>query len=283
MSILADRLQSFRSSVGFSDSDIILGSDYQKWHFMKKQIMIALKQHEGGLKHLEAMTLKHGEEMLQKMEDYNGQPFDPSQLLCMTIASIMLTLIYGQVTEQDAMNFIHNTDNIQRVFQPNGAYMILDILPILRFIVPSVKRAFAEFLTVINNKNTLYDTITAARRKTYTHPQVEFFIDHFLKLQGDNSKIVNEIDIRSMGMDMFGPGHKTTSLTLEMMLALLVNHQEIQDKAHKEIVEVIGNRKPRIEDKLSMPFIEALILETLRYHSLAPLAVPHKARFLLFL
>ena len=280
MSIFADRAQSFRSSVGLSDTDVIIGNDTSKWRFMKKQIMVALKQHGDGLKHLEAMTLKHGDEMLQKMEDYKGQPFDPSQLLNVMVASIMLTLIYGESTEQDAMNFIHNDHKLVKVYKPSGAYFLLDILPILRFIIPSVKRAYVEFLTEVNNTNTLYDNMTAARRKTFAkHMEGEYFIDHFLKLEGERNKIVNEIDIRSMGLDMFGAGFTTTSKTLEMMLAILVNHPEVQDKAYKEIVEVIGNRKPRIEDRISMPFTEALILETLRYHSLNMLAFPHKARF----
>ncbi len=77
---------------------------------------------------------------------------------------------------------------------------------------------------------------------------------------------------------MFGAGISTTSRTLQMMLAVLVHHPEIQDSAYKEIVEIIGERKPRIEDRASMPFIEAVILETLRYHSLLMFASPHHAR-----
>ncbi len=289
MSILADRPQSFRSSVGLMDSGIFIGSVTQKWQFMKKQVMAALKQHGDGLKHLEALTLQHGEKMLQKMDGYNGQPFDPSQHLCMTIASIMLSLLYGQGTQQDAMNFINIADNLGKVFQSNGPYMMLDILPILRFIVPSVKKAHAEFLTVVNDTHTHYDNMTASRRKTYIHPHVEFFIDHFFKLftmnnlQGDNNRVVTETDICSIGLDIFSAGFETMSQTLKIMLALLVNHQDIQDKAHKEIVEVIGDRKPRIEDKQHMPFTQALILETLRYHSLIPLSFPHKARALIIL
>lgn len=61
-------------------------------------------------------------------------------------------------------------------------------------------------------------------------------MDHFLKLSiehkddADPSRVVNESDIRCMGMDMFGGGITTTSKTLKMMLALLVCHPEIQDQ-----------------------------------------------------
>ncbi len=251
---------------------------------MKKQLMTAMKQHGDGLKHLEDMTLQYGEEMLQKMEANNGKPFDPAHLLFTTTASIMMTLIYGHATEEDVTNAINIQKQILKVFQSNGAYLMLDMLPISRFIVPSVKKAYAEFMMVMNEARILYDSIAAVRRRTYEHPNVEFFIDFFLKLSAtnefdeDKTRVVEESDIRAVGFDMFGAGTLTTSKTLQMMLAVLVCHPEIQDSACKEIVEVIGKRKPRIEDRTFMPFTEALILETLRYHSLAIFAIPHQAK-----
>ncbi len=227
--------------------------------------------------------------MLEKMADFNGESFDPHEIIQTTVASTMLALIYGECSEQDAKNFIHCEEQLNTVFQQSVPYMLLDAVPLLRFVVPSVKKAFQEFITEFNNINRLYDNITAPRRKKYKHPHVEFLMDHYLKLsfmdnsQEDDSRMVNDTDIRSMGVDMFGAGMSTTSNTLKMMLAVLVNHPGIQDAAHTEIVNVIRKRKPRIEDRLSMPFVEALILETLRYHSLVMLAVPHQVKFCCFL
>ncbi len=129
----------------------------------------------------------------------------------------------------------------------------------------------------------LYDKHIAARKNQYNHPQVEVFIDHFLKLNtmnknDDASRIVNERDIRSVAMDLFSAGMVSTSKTLEMMLAILTNHPEVQDSVFHEIDEVMGTGKPKMEDRLSMPFTEAVILETLRYHSLLPFAAPHVNR-----
>ncbi len=140
-----------------------------------------------------------------------------------------------------------------------------------------MKKAFEEFMMVIHDANRLYDNIIADRRKTYKHPQVDFFIDHFLKLaitnksDEDKAQQVVESDIRSVGIDMFGGGITTTNKTLQMMLAVLVNNPGIQDDIYREIVEMIGARKPCLEDRFSMPFTEAVLLETLRYHSLGKL------------
>ncbi len=284
LNFLSDRPQSFRSNEGFGESDIFASNDTAKWRFMKKQLMLAMKQYGDGLKHVEAMTLKHGQDMLQQMQDYAGAPFDPAQLLIRTMASIMLTLIYGRSLGEDTKNVVSCEEQLNKVFQENGPYMMLEMLPVSRFILPSVKKAFEEFVLEINNAINLYSNLTGERRKSYKHPHVEVLIDHFLKLSTtnrfdeDKSRIVDESDIQSVGIMLVGAGMTTTSKTLQMMLAILVNHQDIQDKAYNEIADVIGTRTPTLEDKSSMPFIEALILETLRYHSLLMYAVPHHAK-----
>ena len=238
--------------------------------------MAALKQHGDGLKNLESKTLLCGEQMLKTIADYNGEPFEHGQLIHMTLAHIMLVLMFGKSSDEDATAFVKDVNEIVEVLGPVGRYLILDITPFLRYFLSPVKRAYTTLLNVVTNRNSMYDKHIAARRKLYDHPNVEVFIDHFFKLN-----IINQIDtakkadIRTIAMDMFVGGITTTSKTLEMMLAILVNHPKIQDDVFREIDDVIGKRHPKIEDKLSMPFTQAVILETLRYHSSLPFAIPH--------
>ncbi len=284
VSFISDRITTFRSSVAFSDADIIFARESPKRQYMKKQLMVALKQHGDGLKNLEEKTLLCGDQMLKIMEEHKGDGFEPGSLIHKTVAQIMLILIFGQCSKEDAAAFIEAQDSLEEVLRPDGAYLILDILPSLKYVLPTVKRAYTALINEVTRANSIYDNKIAARRKLYDHPNVEVFIDHFLKLKimnqaGDTTKTIDENDIRSMGIDMFGAGMSTTAKTLEMMLAILVNHPEIQDAVHKEICDVIGTRKPKMEDKLLMPFTEAVILETLRYHSLVPFPIPRVPRY----
>lgn len=58
----------------------------------------------------------------------------------------------------------------------------------------------------------------------------------------------------------------------------MVLYPEVQKKAHAEIDAVIGpNRIPDFDDRLSLPYINAIVKETTRWHSVAPLGVPHMA------
>lgn len=52
----------------------------------------------------------------------------------------------------------------------------------------------------------------------------------------------------------------------------MVLHPAIQDKAHAQIDAVVGKeRLPMLGDKPSLPYIDAIIRETLRWSPTAPL------------
>lgn len=53
-------------------------------------------------------------------------------------------------------------------------------------------------------------------------------------------------------------------------------HPEIQQKAAEEIDRVVGtDRLPNIGDRGSLPYIEAIAKESLRWHPLIPEIIPH--------
>ncbi|CAE7123543.1 unnamed protein product [Rhizoctonia solani] len=56
----------------------------------------------------------------------------------------------------------------------------------------------------------------------------------------------------------------------------MVLHPEVQKKAQSELDSIIGNaRLPTLEDHAKLGYIERVIQETLRWHPMAPLAIPH--------
>ncbi|KAG9025529.1 hypothetical protein FRB95_010078 [Tulasnella sp. JGI-2019a] len=60
------------------------------------------------------------------------------------------------------------------------------------------------------------------------------------------------------------------------MLAMLL-YPKVQAKARAEIDRVIGDdRFPTFANKDSLPYLNAVLLETLRWHPIVPLGVPHR-------
>ncbi|KAF1978184.1 cytochrome P450 [Bimuria novae-zelandiae CBS 107.79] len=72
-----------------------------------------------------------------------------------------------------------------------------------------------------------------------------------------------------------GGADTTVSAIITFFLAITV-FPEVQKKAQEELDQVIGlTRLPVSSDKLSLPYIEACMLETHRWHQVLPMCLPH--------
>ncbi|KAJ8588732.1 cytochrome P450 [Rhizopogon salebrosus TDB-379] len=71
---------------------------------------------------------------------------------------------------------------------------------------------------------------------------------------------------------------ETTTSALYVFLLAMVLHPEVQARAQEEIDSVIGKdfkRMPDWSDRASMPYVDAVIRETLRWFPVAPMGIPH--------
>ncbi len=82
-------------------------------------------------------------------------------------------------------------------------------------------------------------------------------------------------DIVAMGADIVTVGQHNISICLQTLIGLMANYQDVQKEAYREIKDVIGDRTPTNADKAKLPYIEAVILESLRYATLFPLGNQH--------
>lgn len=73
----------------------------------------------------------------------------------------------------------------------------------------------------------------------------------------------------------FSGGVETTTSTLLVFLLAMVLHPEAQAKAHAEIDRVVGkDRLPSFDDRPALPYLEAILRETLRWHPVFPFGFP---------
>jgi len=77
-------------------------------------------------------------------------------------------------------------------------------------------------------------------------------------------------------MSLYTAGADTTVSSLACFFLAMTITPSIQVKAQAELDRVIGaSRLPTIEDRDQLPYIEAIVKEVLRWHPVAPMALPH--------
>jgi cytochrome P450 len=138
------------------------------------------------------------------------------------------------------------------------------------------------FDSIMNTLNLTYaflqESITA-HKKTFDPNNPRDLIDVYLKeiqnTTDPNSSFLKEEGEKEMLvvlLDLFGAGGDTTSTSLCWAILYLITNPEIQKKAQKELDSVVGtSRLPSLADRPRMPYMEALIAETMRMSSIVPL------------
>uniref|UniRef100_A0A0D3ELB4 Cytochrome P450 n=1 Tax=Oryza barthii TaxID=65489 RepID=A0A0D3ELB4_9ORYZ len=85
------------------------------------------------------------------------------------------------------------------------------------------------------------------------------------------------IEIKAIILDMFAAGTDTTTTVIEWAMAELITHPDAMRNAQDEIKAVVGITSHITEDHLDrLPYLKAVLKETLRLHPPLPLLVPHE-------
>ncbi|KAI6025692.1 cytochrome P450 [Pisolithus orientalis] len=82
--------------------------------------------------------------------------------------------------------------------------------------------------------------------------------------------------VKAVAATVFLAGAETTSSALLVFLLAMVLYPETQVKAQEEIDRVVGDaRLPEFKDREHLPYVEALLIETLRWKPIVPLMLRH--------
>ncbi|TKY51484.1 cytochrome P450 family 78 protein [Spatholobus suberectus] len=108
------------------------------------------------------------------------------------------------------------------------------------------------------------------------------FVDVLLSLEGDDKLRDDDIIAvlwvcvsllyLNVRQEMIFRGTDTTALLTEWIMAELVLNQQVQTKLHDELNRVVGNKKVVTDaDVIKLPYLKAIVKETLRLHPIGPL------------
>ncbi|KDQ24006.1 hypothetical protein PLEOSDRAFT_1059179 [Pleurotus ostreatus PC15] len=87
---------------------------------------------------------------------------------------------------------------------------------------------------------------------------------------------LGEKTLKDTAATVYAAGGDTTVASLQVFFLAMLSHPDVQTKAQKELDSVLESaRLPAFEDKEHLPYISAIMLEVLRWHTVTPLGIPH--------
>ncbi|KAK9742863.1 hypothetical protein RND81_03G201500 [Saponaria officinalis] len=189
-------------------------------------------------------------------------------LLSNTIFSVDL----GSHDSSDLQEF---KDIVSGLMEVGAAPNVSDFFPLVRRL--DLQGVFKRSCHLFDRMIVVFDRIID-KRLSDRFAVNDDVLGTLFKLVEDDE--LNLVDIRHIIMDLFAAGTDTTSSTIEWAMTELLRNPEKMAKAQDEIDQVIGNSNNKLvqeTDISKLPYIQAVVKETLRLHPPAPFLVPRKA------
>ncbi|KAJ7092120.1 cytochrome P450 [Mycena crocata] len=194
--------------------------------------------------------------------------------------AIILRITYGIEVQEEEDPFVtlieHANDNFNLATAP-GAFLV-DVFPAMLYI-PEFLAPFKRTARVWARatKNMVEAPYLFVRRQMTAGTAPVSFVSSLLE---DEEKLSEEEvrDIKYTASSLYGGGADTTAASLYAFFLAMVLSPDVQRQAQAEIDSVIGgSRLPRFSDRAQLPYVSAVVTELFRWHSVAPLGVPHAA------
>ncbi|EIW84507.1 cytochrome P450 [Coniophora puteana RWD-64-598 SS2] len=196
-------------------------------------------------------------------------------------AAVILSSMYGHelgTGEDPILNIIEEgMELVVAIGSPDNA-LLVDTLPFLKYIptwlpggfynAKSCAKKLAEMTTI---------PFEGLKKRIATGPCGHSLAEDALARFQDTGKIENfEQVIRDCCGTAYAAGQETTASTLIIFLLAMVLNPDVQARARAEIDAVVGTERiPTFEDRGTLPYVEAVYQETLRWRPVVPLCIPH--------
>jgi len=203
-----------------------------------------------------------------------------------TFAAIIMNIGYGiSVQESDDPYISIAEDAMQGLAEVGipGAFWV-DFLPILKYVPSWFPGAGfqkkAAYWKKLNHTmaDTPFDHVKEQLKKGIVTPSVAASLIERLPDENDPQRPMEERVAKNVAFVAYAGGSDTTVSSMQAIFLAMALYPEVQKKAQAEIDAVVGpDRLPVFQDRPSLPYINAIVKEVMRWHVIAPLASLHMA------
>ncbi|XP_073003762.1 cytochrome P450 CYP73A100-like [Typha latifolia] len=171
----------------------------------------------------------------------------------------------------EATRFNSERSRLAQSFEYNYGEFIPILRPFLRGYLNKCRDLQNKRLAFFNNYYVDKRRSTMAANGSKHKPNCA--IDHILEAEKKGEITANNVTYIVENINV--AAIETTLWSMEWAIAELVNHPRVQDKLRRELADVLHGETVTESNLQKLPYLQAVIKETLRLHTPIPLLVPH--------
>ncbi|KAG9043860.1 hypothetical protein FS837_009051 [Tulasnella sp. UAMH 9824] len=205
-----------------------------------------------------------------------------------SLGEMISNLTYGAHKDDQGNDYVAKNEELLEYSTLASAGYLVDLFPLLKH-VPSwfpgaqFQRDAASWRKHMTDlRNLMIDGIqkrmaAGEGRSCYVRNTLEELQKHKDETGADVTEDIQAL--YDSAFSFYQAAADTTEITLKNFLLAMTLFPEVQARARQEIDRIVGNRRfPDFGDQGDMPYIYAVVLESLRWNPPAPFIVPHASR-----
>eukprot|EP00257_Ricinus_communis_P027386 XP_025014800.1 cytochrome P450 76A1 isoform X2 [Ricinus communis] len=274
----------------YDQGAVSLGRYGSIWRFHRRLITLDLMTNKR-IKESAFLRIKCINSMIQYIEEDTaaarargelGEVVIAHYLFVMTfnlIGNLVLSQDLANSQSNEGLEFSHAMDKITVLSgKPNAT----DLWPFLKMFDPQrikrdMEREMGKALRVVEG----FVRERIEERKLEKERSKKDFLDALLEFESDEEAGPDKISIQTMFiiiLEIFFAGTETTSSTMEWAMTELLRCPESIKRVKEELKRVVGQkRKVEESDIDQLPYLQAVLKETMRLHPTLPLLIPRNS------
>ncbi|XP_029425498.1 cytochrome P450 2C23-like [Nannospalax galili] len=257
----------------------IVFSHGQRWKLMRRFSLMTLRNFGMGKRSLEERVQEEAQCLVEELRKTEAHPFDPTFILACAPCNVICSILFNERFQYKNKSFLTLMSLLNKNFyEINSLWcQMYNLWPKFMKYIPGKHKEFSKRANDI--KIFILEKVKE-HQKSLDPANPRDYIDCFLsKIEEEKHNPGSEFGLENLvicGSNLFVAGTETTSTTLRYALLLLMKHPEVEAKVHEELDRVIGRHQPpSMQDKMKLPYIDAVLHEIQRYISLLPSSLPH--------
>ncbi|PIA32655.1 hypothetical protein AQUCO_04400086v1 [Aquilegia coerulea] len=220
--------------------------------------------------------------MVKLVYEKVGSPINVAERMFFTSLSSIMSMLWGGALKDDEISstLIEFKQATVEAIALMGATNLSDFFPILaKLDIQGIERRAQKVFLWFDR---ILESIVKERIKLNQSDGRQGnkdFLDILLELKDnkDSKTPITTTNIKALLQDLVLVATDTTATTVEWAMAEIMNHPEILKKIREELASVVGNEDIVQESHVpKLTYLDAVIKETFRLHSIVPFLVPRR-------
>ncbi|KAI3713338.1 hypothetical protein L1987_71915 [Smallanthus sonchifolius] len=260
----------------YGGNDIVWTPYGDEWRMLRKICVREMLSNQV-LDSVYSLRRKEVRNTVNYLYNHVGSPVNVGEQMFLTVLNVITGMMWGGTVKSDDRERV-GAEFRQAINEMTGYLGMPNLSDFFPGLAPFDLQGVKKNMKVLAKRfDGIFESMIDQRRKIGGDENKDF-LQVLLQFKdgGDSNPPFTITHLKALLMDMVVGGTDTTSNTVEFALAEMMNKPDMLKQAQQELEAVVGKGNIVEESHINkLPYLHAIMKETLRLHPTLPLMVPH--------